>query len=99
VVKRKIKAVRPTKRTASVASIPTRSELLNYQEAAEFLRISRGTLENWISTGLYAVPYIRVGRLIRFRPDSLSRWLESKEHGGAQVTATQPQPEAKSSSQ
>lgn len=60
-------------------------ELLNYEEAARFLRISRGTLENWISSGLYDVPHVKVGRLIRFRTSSLSRWLESRERGSSRA--------------
>jgi excisionase family DNA binding protein len=80
----------PRKHIASVTSIERSSELLNYQEAARFLRISRGTLENWISSGLYDVPHIKVGRLIRFRTSSLSRWLESRERGKSQLTKSAP---------
>ena len=76
-----------SKRSRGVApvgsSITALSDLLNYEEAAKFLRISKGTLENWVSSGLYGVPYIKVGRLIRFRPASLSRWLEFRERGGS----------------
>jgi excisionase family DNA binding protein len=90
--KRKIKSVRPMKRAVSVASVSTRSELLNYQEAARFLGISQGTLENWVSTGLYGVPHIKLGRLIRFRPASLSRWLELREHSSGEFLTAPTKP-------
>jgi excisionase family DNA binding protein len=64
------------------------SGLLNYAQAAQFLGIAEGTLQNWISSGLYAVPHIRVGRLIRFRQQSLSRWIASRERNTDQLVAT-----------
>ena len=71
-------------RRQQTADPPKRAEhgLLNYERAARLLGVSRGTLENWVSSGLYGVPFIKVGRLVRFRRDSLERWLESRERGG-----------------
>jgi excisionase family DNA binding protein len=53
--------------------------LLNYKQASTFIGVSEGTLQNWVSSGLYQIPHLKIGRLIRFRPASLLRWLETRE--------------------
>lgn len=53
--------------------------LLNYEGGAAFLGIAVKTLQGWCERGTQDVPFIRVGRLIRFSPESLSRWLASRE--------------------
>jgi excisionase family DNA binding protein len=76
------------RKPAPVAPILTFSDLWNYAQAAQFLGVAQGTLENWVSSGLYALPHVRVGRLIRFRPSSLSRWLASRERNVDQLEAS-----------
>src|ERR1700723_850788 len=66
---------RRTKRTVQSSG----NDLLNYAGGAQFLGIAEKTLQGWVERGTQDVPYIRLGRLIRFRPASLSRWLESRE--------------------
>ncbi len=50
----------------------------NNVEAAIYLGITPGTLEVWRSTKRYLIPYIRVGRLIRYRQSALDSFLESQ---------------------
>jgi excisionase family DNA binding protein len=57
-------------------------ELLTTQEAADFLGISPGSLEVWRSTKRYAIPYIKCGRLVRYRRSDLEAWLASRTVGG-----------------
>ena len=64
------------------------SDLLNYAHAAEFLGVAEKTLQGWVERGIYAVPHVRLGRLIRFRPASLLRWLESRELNAGQFVST-----------
>ena len=57
-------------------------EFLNTSEAAAFLRAKPGTLEIWRSTKRYCIPYVRVGRLVRYRKSDLQKWLDSRQVGG-----------------
>ncbi len=56
----------------------SKSEYLSTIQAAEFLTVSVGTLEVWRSTKRYAIPYIKCGRLVRYRRSDLEAWLESR---------------------
>lgn len=54
------------------------SDLLDEKAAAELLDVSPGTLSVWRSTGRYALPFLKVGRKIRYRRADLLAWLESR---------------------
>jgi excisionase family DNA binding protein len=54
------------------------SPLLNEKEAAEFLHVSAGTLSVVRCTRRWPLPYIRVGRAIRYRLSDLEAYLESR---------------------
>ena len=41
--------------------------LLTAEEAAKYLKVEKETLAVWRSTKRYNVPYIKMGRLIRYR--------------------------------
>ena len=56
--------------------MPYESDVMTYEEAANFLRVSQSTLRAWVSRG--EVPYARVGRLVRFHRSSLNTWLAKK---------------------
>lgn len=53
--------------------------LLTEQEAAEYLKISPGTLSVWRSTGRYALPFVKVGHKVRYRISDLNSWINSRE--------------------
>lgn len=53
-------------------------DLLDENSAAEFLSVAPGTLSVWRSTGRYAIPFLKVGHLVRYRRDALEKWLESR---------------------
>jgi len=54
-------------------------EILTFKEACLFLRIGKNDLYGLVNSE--AIPHIRInkGGKIRFRKDSLIRWLERKE--------------------
>lgn len=54
------------------------SALLDEKAAAEFLTVSPGTLSVWRCTGRYGVPFIKVGRRVKYRRTDLIAWLESR---------------------
>ena len=53
-------------------------ELLDEKEAARFLDNSPGTLSVWRSTGRYNLPFIKIGRNVRYRRADLEAWLEKR---------------------
>ncbi len=53
-------------------------DLLDEKEAAQFLDNSPGTLSVWRSTGRYNLPFIKIGRNVRYRRADLVAWLEKR---------------------
>jgi len=51
-------------------------QLLDTKEAAEYLGISRNTLYEWVIQN--KVPFIKVGRLVKFRKEDLEEWLKKR---------------------
>ena len=51
------------------------SPFLNKQQACHYLGISNNTLDSWIKKGL---PYIGVGKTIRFDKAEINRWLQNQ---------------------
>jgi len=56
--------------------ITKEKQLLDTKQAAQFLGISRNTLYEWIIQK--KVPYVKVGRLVKFRSEDLQKWLERR---------------------
>ena len=54
------------------------SDLLTNEEAASYLGITPNSLEVWRCTKRYTIPYIRLGRLIRYRKYDLNAFLKSR---------------------
>ena len=53
-------------------------ELLDDKAAAAVLDVTPGTLSVWRSTGRYALPFLKVGRKVRYRRADLLAWLEKR---------------------
>ena len=58
-------------------SDPLRAE----HEAAQILGVTPGTLSVWRSTRRYPLPYVKVGRLVRYRDSDLLRFIEARTVG------------------
>jgi hypothetical protein len=54
-------------------------KLLTTKEAAHFLRLSPGTLENWRTFKRYNLPYTKVGTKIYYDANDLVDWLASRK--------------------
>jgi excisionase family DNA binding protein len=52
--------------------------LLDEVQAAQYLDVSPGTLSVWRCTGRYQLPFLKVGRKVRYRLSDLDAWLESR---------------------
>ena len=55
------------------------AEYLTPKEVASMLKVSPTTPYVWIHRKI-GLPYIRIGRTVRFRKDSLEKFLLDKEH-------------------
>ena len=53
-------------------------QLLNEHEAAQLLDTAPGTLSVWRSTGRYNLPFLKIGRRVRYRRADLLAWLDTR---------------------
>lgn len=54
--------------------------LLDNEQAAVFLDVAPNTLAVWRSTGRYGIPFVKIGRKVRYRLSDLNAWLEQRTH-------------------
>ncbi len=60
------------------AVIQSNSDLLDDKAAAALLDVSPGTLSVWRSTGRYALPFLKIGRKVRYRRADLLTWMAGR---------------------
>ena len=53
-------------------------KLLTPDEVAEQLGVSPHTLAIWRSEGRNGLPYVKVGRLVRYREDAVDEYIENQ---------------------
>ena len=58
--------------------ISNQKQLLNTKEAAELLGLSKHTLYEWVIQK--KIPYVKVGRLTKFKRKDLDEWLNKRSH-------------------
>lgn len=59
-------------------SILMTEKLFNTKETSQYLGVTRETLAVWRTTRRYELPYIKVGRLVKYRQADLNKWLEQR---------------------
>jgi excisionase family DNA binding protein len=64
--------------TAVAAPDAPHDDLLTPDQTARRLNVSTVTLANWRTTGRYGLPFIRVGRRVRYRASDVEAWLERR---------------------
>lgn len=67
--------------THETLNATTRPKLLTEAEAADYLGVKPQTLCAWRCTKRYSLPYIKVGRLVRYRPEDLEAFLAERTVG------------------
>lgn len=50
--------------------------LLNIEQASKKLSVEKNTLRDWVSNR--KIPYVKLGRLVRFNESELNNWISSK---------------------
>lgn len=51
-------------------------------EAAEYIGVTEKTLSVWRCVGRYSIPFIKVGRLVKYRKSALDAFLDRRTHDG-----------------
>lgn len=59
----------------------TTTDLLTPAEVAEMLGVQEQTLTAWRARGRYGLPYIKIGRRIRYRRADVEAWLQERTFG------------------
>jgi len=52
--------------------LPQNTDLLSNDQAATYIGVTPRTLEVWRCTKRYPIPFIKVGRLVKYRRSSLN---------------------------
>ena len=68
---------------AIIKNQPT-DPLFTPKEASLYIGAGEQTLAVWRCTGRYSIPYVKVGRLVRYRKSALDRFLERRTIGGGE---------------
>nr|MBN2278290.1 helix-turn-helix domain-containing protein [candidate division Zixibacteria bacterium] len=55
-------------------------KLLNPHEIADVLGVQPSTIYQWTHQGY--IPYIKIGKFIRFKSTDIEKWVEKKSKGG-----------------
>lgn len=50
--------------------------MFNIKDVMNEYRVSKRTVYNWIEQGM---PYLKVGKLVRFEPDKVKEWFISRD--------------------
>lgn len=65
------------------AMLQSTGNLFGNDAAAAYLGVTPRTLEVWRCTKRHAIPYIKVGRLVKYRQSDLDTWLAAQTVGAA----------------
>jgi excisionase family DNA binding protein len=64
-----------------ISKIRKADNLLTPSETAAILGVSVGTLQIWRTTRRYPLPYVKSGRLVRYRAEAVQAFIESRTVG------------------
>jgi len=66
-----------------MATFTTSDRLLTDKEAATFLGLKPNTLATWRCSSRYGLPFVKVGKAVRYRMADLEKWLAARTVGAA----------------
>ncbi|NBQ70268.1 MAG: DNA-binding protein [Nitrosomonadaceae bacterium] len=70
---------------ASILKHQSNDPLFTPHEAAAYIGVTVNTLSVWRSNGRYGIPFIKIGRLVKYRRSALDSFIERRTRGGAEV--------------
>lgn len=56
------------------------NKLLTVPEVAELIGVRPSTIYQWTHQGF--IPYVKIGKLVRFKPDAVMKWINETEKKG-----------------
>lgn len=59
-------------------SNPTQNQLMSRKEAADYLGVTESTLSVWACVKRYNLPYVKVGRLVKYRLADLNKFITNR---------------------
>lgn len=62
----------------STANASQTAALLTPEQTSYLLGVTTGTLAVWRSTGRYGLPFVKVGRAVRYRPEDVTAFIEGR---------------------
>jgi excisionase family DNA binding protein len=54
------------------------NELLNEEQTAKLIGVAEQTLAGWRCNGRYGLPFVKVGRLVRYKRGDVMKWLDKR---------------------
>ena len=71
--------MKKTEKTESFLKIfHTQADLLTRKQAAEYLGVTPRTLAVWACVKRYNLPYVKIGRLVKYRRSALDNFIEQR---------------------
>jgi predicted DNA-binding transcriptional regulator AlpA len=72
-------------------SLAAQQSLLNEHDVAEILNVSVASVRRWqlFDRG---PPFLKIGASVRYRPEALSEWVETRPTGGTNSGRAEPRP-------
>jgi hypothetical protein len=64
----------PLSLTSELTALNTEA-LVSRRDAARYLGVSEQTLAIWKCTGRYSLPFVKIGRLVKYRKIDLDRFI------------------------
>ena len=55
-------------------------QMMNKEQMAAFAGVTTPTISNWMKSGL--VPYLKIGKTVRFDPEAVMKHLHKYKQGG-----------------
>ena len=59
------------------------NRLLTSDEVADLLGVQKSTIYQWTHEGF--IPYVKLGRCVRFRTADIEKWVEKRAEAGRQT--------------
>ena len=70
---------------ASIIKNQSADPLFTPPQASSYLEVTESTLSVWRCTGRYNIPFVKVGRLVRYKKSALDAFLDRRTTGGEVV--------------
>ncbi len=67
---------------ATILNNQSTDPLLTPSEAAAYIGVTENTLSVWRCVGRYNIPFVKVGRLVKYRKSALDAFLDRRTIGG-----------------